>query len=71
MAVDVNSVPIEGRAMLMDEATNGVKNEVKIATIKAYLLGEINMNNYQKVISSLKHNYLKYLSSLSDKIYRN
>jgi hypothetical protein len=43
MALAVNSFPIEGKAMLMDVATKGVKKEVKIATIRVYFLGEIDI----------------------------
>jgi len=46
--VAVNSLPIEGRAMLMDDPTKGVKNEVKTATIRAYFRGEMDIIGYRK-----------------------
>jgi hypothetical protein len=33
-----NSEPMEGRAMLMEEAMKGGKNEVRVAMIRAHLL---------------------------------
>lgn len=48
MALALNSIPIEGRAMLMDDPTKGVKNEVKTATINAYFLGD--MSKLPKVL---------------------
>jgi len=70
MALAVNSSPIEGKAMLMDVATNGVKKEVKIATINVYFLGEIDIHEHtpKKIIRLTKHNTFDgCLSFLSDK----
>jgi hypothetical protein len=48
MALAANSFPMDGKAMLMEDPTKGVKNEDKTATIRAYFLGEIDMNKLPK-----------------------
>ena len=58
IALAANSLPMEGRAMLIEDPTKGVRNEVNTATMRAYFLGDIGMITYGKVISSLEHNYI-------------